>query len=63
MSTINEDVQNNISDLISKLDILGEKTTEFKEIYEQYINDTLLDGTLLKNALKEKVIKVMNDDI
>lgn len=55
-----EDVLINFQKSLSNLDI---SITLYKELYEKYIDNTMTDADLLKAKMKEKIVRVMNNDI
>lgn len=60
---INEDVSNIINTLTSCLNSLGEKSSKYVTYYDNYIKNTLLDASLIKEEMKKAVIEVFNDEL
>lgn len=61
--SIAEKIQSKLSDFQNVLETLATNTSNYQTYYKNYRNTIFTDADILKERMKEKVLRVMNDDI
>lgn len=48
-----------INNYYSTLEALGSKSLEYKNLYDKYVNLSIIDAELLKDRMKETIVKAL----
>jgi hypothetical protein len=62
MNTIYEDVIKLIKECEDNFSIIGLEAQNYIDLHDEYIEKTVKDARFLKDKMKEKVARVINED-